>query len=82
MDFGFDQLVKNVKIENVAILKPSFAFPDRQLKCNVGLDSVASVHLRCQFDMAAIVQWLERLIVVQEVVGSTPTSRPITPSLQ
>jgi hypothetical protein len=27
--------------------------------------------------MAAIVQWLERLIVVQEVVGSTPTSRPI-----
>jgi hypothetical protein len=28
-------------------------------------------------NMAAIVQWLERLIVVQEVVGSTPTSRPI-----
>ncbi len=27
--------------------------------------------------MAAIVQWLERLIVVQDVVGSNPTSRPI-----
>ena len=26
--------------------------------------------------MAAIVQWLERLIVVQDVVGSNPTSRP------
>lgn len=30
--------------------------------------------------MAAIVQWLERLIVVQDVVGSNPTSRPIKPS--
>ena len=28
-------------------------------------------------DMAAIVQRLERLIVVQDVVGSNPTSRPI-----
>ena len=27
--------------------------------------------------MAAIVQRLERLIVVQDVVGSNPTSRPI-----
>lgn len=29
--------------------------------------------------MAAIVQRLERLIVVQDVVGSNPTSRPISP---
>ncbi len=28
--------------------------------------------------MAAIVQRLERLIVVQDVVGSNPTSRPIS----
>lgn len=27
--------------------------------------------------MAAIVQWLERLIVVQDVEGSNPSSRPI-----
>jgi hypothetical protein len=27
-------------------------------------------------DMAAIVQWLERLIVVQDVEGSNPSSRP------
>lgn len=26
--------------------------------------------------MAAIVQWLERLIVVQDVEGSNPSSRP------
>ena len=26
---------------------------------------------------AAIVQWLERLIVVQDVEGSNPSSRPI-----
>ena len=31
--------------------------------------------------MAAIVQRLERLIVVQDVVGSNPTSRPISPLL-
>ena len=31
--------------------------------------------------MAAIVQRLERLIVVQDVVGSNPTSRPIFPSV-
>ena len=30
--------------------------------------------------MAAIVQWLERLIVVQDVEGSNPSSRPILPS--
>jgi hypothetical protein len=30
--------------------------------------------------MAAIVQRLERLIVVQDVVGSNPTSRPIKQS--
>ena len=29
-------------------------------------------------EMAAIVQRLERLIVVQDVVGSNPTSRPIS----
>ena len=28
--------------------------------------------------MAAIVQWLERLIVVQDVEGSNPSSRPIS----
>lgn len=27
--------------------------------------------------VAAIVQWLERLIVVQDVEGSNPSSRPI-----
>ena len=31
-----------------------------------------------KFEMAAIVQRLERLIVVQDVVGSNPTSRPIS----
>lgn len=28
--------------------------------------------------MAAIVQWLERLIVVQKVEGSNPSSRPLS----
>jgi hypothetical protein len=35
------------------------------------------IHHQSLIEMAAIVQRLERLIVVQDVVGSNPTSRPI-----